>query len=278
MDGHASFNKVFRVVWSPVHKTWIAVSETSRASGKKVARTGVALGLLTALHVAQAAPNGGQVVQGSGSISQSGNTTTIHQSTPTMSVNWQSFNTASGEAVNFVQPSAAAIAVNRITGADPTRFFGQLNANGQVYVINPNGVLFGTGSVVNVGGLVAATLDVSDTTLTSAARRFSGSSTASVVNQGQIHAAEGGYVAFIGKAVRNDGAISSTHGTTALAGGSDVTLTFANNQLLSLQVNQSTLGTLAENEGRISANGGMVLHDRWCARLRCLPASSTTTA
>ncbi|MFX6899795.1 filamentous hemagglutinin N-terminal domain-containing protein, partial [Acinetobacter baumannii] len=72
---------------------------------------------------------------------------------------------SSGEKVNFVQPSASAIAVNRIQDVNATQFMGQLNANGQVYLINPNGILFGAGAQVNVGSLVASTLDINDAAL-----------------------------------------------------------------------------------------------------------------
>ncbi|WP_433693495.1 YDG domain-containing protein [Herbaspirillum seropedicae] len=259
MRGHASLNRIYRLVWSHVHQAWVVVSEVSRGQGKRANRKVIAAALLVSPLLAQAAPVGGQVTAGAGSISQSGNTTTITQSSQNLSVNWQSFNTASHETVNFVQPSASAIAVNRIYDTNPTRFFGQLNANGQVYLINPNGVLFGAGSQVNVGGLVASTLDMSDASLAAAARNFSGSGTGSIINQGDISVANGGYVAFIGNTVSNQGNITAPAGTVALAAGNDVTLTFANASLVKLQVNQNTLNNLSENGGLILADGGAVL-------------------
>ncbi len=115
-----------------------------------------------------AAPQGGQVVSGSGLISSNGTTTTIAQNSPTLSLTWQKFNIASNETVTFVQPSAASIAVNRILDTNGSQIYGHLNANGQVYLINPNWILFGQGAQVNVsaglmslcfgdrGGLTAA--------------------------------------------------------------------------------------------------------------------------
>src|SRR5512135_3485049 len=234
-------NRIYRIIWSQVLNAWIAVAENAKGRGKSGSgckRIAGALALVLIVPAALAAPTGGQVTAGSGSISQSGNTTTINQSSQNLSLSWQSFNTTAQETVNFVQPSASAIAVNRIYDTNGTQFFGHLNANGQVYLINPNGILFGAGSQVNVGGLVASTLDISDASLSNASRSFSGNGTGSIVNQGTITA--------------NQGAV-------ALGAGSAVTLTFAGNSLVHLQVDQNTLNNLAENGGLIRADGGMVL-------------------
>ncbi|MEN6566463.1 MAG: filamentous hemagglutinin N-terminal domain-containing protein, partial [Veillonellales bacterium] len=110
----------------------------------------------------QAMPQGGQVSSGTGAISQTGNTMTVNQATDKLSVNWQSFNIAHNEHVNFTQPSASAVALNRVVGNDSSSIYGQLTANGKVFLINPNGILFAPGSQVNVGGIVASTLNMSD--------------------------------------------------------------------------------------------------------------------
>jgi filamentous hemagglutinin family protein len=94
---------------------------------------------------ARAAVVGEQFVSGTGSVTRSGNTTTINQATQNLLLNWKSFNISAQETVNFVQPSASAVAVNRIFDTNGTQILGQLNANGQVYLINPNGILFGQG-------------------------------------------------------------------------------------------------------------------------------------
>ena len=216
----------------------------------------VSLGMTSLAH---ADVTGGQITAGAGRISQAGNTTTIEQSSQNLSLNWQSFNVAANQTVDFVQPGASSIAVNRILGNSGSEIFGQLNANGQVWLINPNGVLFGRGAQVSVGGLVASTLDVSDSALTSSTRSFSGSGKGSVVNQGNINAATGGYVALLGNHVSNQGVVSAQLGTVALGAGSAETLTFAGNQLVHLQVDQSTLNNLAENRQLIQANGGQVI-------------------
>ncbi len=215
--------------------------------------------LITSVPAVQAAPIGGQIVSGIGTISQSGSTTTIHQSSSNLSLSWQGFNIAPQEIVNFLQPSNSAIAVNRIFDTNGTQILGQLSANGQVYLINPNGIIFGQGAQVNVGGLVASTLEFNEANLNSTAKIFSGNGTGSIVNQGTLNAANGGYVALVGNHVSNQGLITAQLGTVALAAGSAVTLTFSGSSLVHLQVDQSTLNNLVENHMLLRADGGQVI-------------------
>src|SRR5206468_13071004 len=122
------------------------VAETAAGRGKQAnGKLQLHATVSPARQLAQAGPTGGQVTAGAGAIQQSGNATTINQASQNLSLSWQSFNTNAGETVNFVQPSNSAIAVNRIFDTNGTQFMGKLNANGQVYLINPNGVLFGAG-------------------------------------------------------------------------------------------------------------------------------------
>ena len=255
-------NRIYRLVWSRTQQAWIPVSEISGGlarGGNKSTRSKLLVASLSLCSaIAQANPSGGVVTAGSGSIAQTGTTTTIQQNSQNLSLNWNSFNIAANQIVNFVQPSAAAIAVNRIFDTSATQILGQLNANGQVYLINPNGIVFGQGSQVNVGGLVASTLDVNDASLNSASKTFSGTGTGSIINKGNLVAANGGYIALIANQVSNQGIISAQLGTVALAGGSDITLTFADNSLVQVQVNQSTLNNLAENKQLVVADGGQV--------------------
>ncbi|MET0379463.1 MAG: YDG domain-containing protein, partial [Spongiibacteraceae bacterium] len=133
------------------------------------------------------------------------------------------------------------------------------NANGQVYLINPNGVLFGQGAQVNVGALVASTLDLNDAALTGDKRSFSGNGAGSVINRGAINAIEGGYVALLGNQVGNEGVITAPSGAVALGAGSAATLTFSNNSLVGMQVDASVLNSQADNGGLIRADGGIVV-------------------
>ncbi|WP_298409998.1 YDG domain-containing protein, partial [Janthinobacterium sp.] len=263
MHRHGSLNHIYRLVWSHVLNAWVAVAETSRGRGKgsrrKLAAAAAAMTALALGGPALAAPTGGQVVAGTASISQQGNSTTIRQSSQQAALNWNSFNVGANETVNFVQPSASALAVNRIFDNNGTQILGRVNANGQVYLINPNGVLFGRGAQVNVGGLVASTLDVDNASLGGSKHAFGGNGTGQVINEGTLRAADGGYIALLGRQVSNQGSISARLGTVALGAGSAATLSFDGARLLQLQIDQSTLNNLAENGGLIRADGGQVL-------------------
>ncbi|GAA0889280.1 YDG domain-containing protein [Rhodanobacter soli] len=292
-------NRCYRLVWNRACQVFVVASEVSHGRGKAgrtvrarhlawlaalplslspmlgMAAAPVAISaampmprmalptppVATAIVSSTASPSGGQVTVGSGNISQSGLTTTINQHSQNLSLNWQSFNIGADSTVNFVQPNAQSIAVNRIADANGSVILGRLNANGQVFLINPNGVLFGQGAQVNVGGLVASTLDIDDGQLAGGTRHFGGndSGRGSVVNRGTINAAKGGYVALLGPQVTNQGTLNAPGGTVALAGGNAVTLSFDGNRLLSLQVDKSTLNALADNRQLIVADGGQVL-------------------
>jgi filamentous hemagglutinin family protein len=195
------------------------------------------------------------------SITQTGTTTTINQQSQNASLNWQQFSVAANETVQFVQPSATSIALNRVIGSEASQIFGRLSANGQVFLINPNGVLFGQGAQVDVGGLVASTLNISDTDFLAGRYKFQSSSATpgSIVNQGTITAASGGSVALLGGQVTNQGTISAHLGTVALAAGSAVSLDFSGRQLMNVQVDAATLGALASNQQLIQADGGTVI-------------------
>jgi filamentous hemagglutinin family protein len=251
-------NHVYRLVWSHRRNGWVAVSELARGRKKGSGRRLTLAALSLTAAVAQAGPTGGQVVSGAGQISSSGTTTTITQSSQNLALNWLSFNIAPQETVNFVQPSAAAVAVNHILGNNGTQILGHLNANGQVYLINPNGILFGAGSQVDVGGLVASTLEASATS-SGGSRSFSGSGTGSVINEGAITAANGGYVVLLGNRVSNLGTIVAQLGTVGFGAGSAVTLTFSGDSLVGMQVDRSTLNNVAANGGLIQADGGRVI-------------------
>ncbi|WP_338467644.1 YDG domain-containing protein [Novosphingobium sp. ZN18A2] len=204
-------------------------------------------------------PTGANVVSGQATVNQTGGTLTVDQASQNAIINWQSFNIGSDNTVIFNQPNITSVALNRVLGSDPSAIFGHLNANGQVFLVNPNGVYFAPGAQIDVGGIVASTLDITDQDFLSGKYHFAGHSTAGVRNDGSIRAANGGYVAFIGKSVSNNGSIATPEGTTALGAGGSVDLTLANNSLLTFKVSSSALNTLAQNGGVIAANGGTVI-------------------
>ncbi|NMM26791.1 MAG: filamentous hemagglutinin N-terminal domain-containing protein, partial [Glaciimonas sp.] len=257
-------NCIYRLVWNYSSGLLVAVSENAKGRGKsgsprKLIAGALALAGSAWLAPVFAGPTGGQVSAGAGTIAQAGSTTTINQSSQNLAINWQGFNVAPNEAVRFNQPNAASIALNRVIGQSPSQIMGSLRANGQVFVLNPNGVLFGASAQVNVGGLVASTLGLSDTAFMAGNYSFTGTSTAgSVVNQGSLTATQGGYIALLAPEVRNEGVIVASRGTALLAAGDKVTLNLNNGSLLGYSIDQGALNALADNKQLIQADGGQV--------------------
>jgi len=210
-----------------------------------------------------AAPVGGQTVSGQVTINQSGQLTHIHQSTQKAILNWDSFNIAAQETVQFLQPSASAIALNRVTNGNPTQILGQLKANGQVFLVNTSGVFFGANARVDVAGLVASTLDIHNADFLAGDLRFAraGLSAAEVVNLGELTAAEHGYVILAGDFVDNQGIIQAQLGTVGLVAGQRLTLDMQGDGLVSFAIDGAAVGALAgvKNGGTLRANGGTVV-------------------
>ncbi len=254
-------NHTYRLVWSQLSNTWIAVAENVNGRGKSISgRKLIAAALALASPVALAAPLGGTVSAGTGAIAQSGATTTVTQQSQKLAIDWQSFSVGTSETVRFLQPNATSIALNRVLGQDPSRILGRIDANGQVFVLNPNGVLFGSTAQVNAGGLVASTLSLNNADFMAGKNVFSNAGGAgSVVNQGTLRAANRGYVALLAPEVRNEGIVAATLGAALLAAGDKVTLNLDNGSLLSYSVDQGSLHALAENRQLIQADGGQVI-------------------
>jgi filamentous hemagglutinin family protein len=140
---------------------------------------------------AQNLPVGGTVAIGVATINTAGSVMTVTQKRDNLVTNWKSFNIGSGNTVNFVQPSANSIAVNRVTGTTASAINGKLNANGTVILLNPNGIAFGKNSQVNVGGLVASTHTVDNAVFNWSAGviNFTNAGKGSVINEGSIRTA-----------------------------------------------------------------------------------------
>src|SRR5271166_6442510 len=103
---------------------------------------------------------------GSAMMSTAGNILTVNQSTQNAMFNWKSFNISSDGTVTFKQPSASSVALNQIFQSDPSKILGALNANGSIYLINQNGIVFGAGAQVNTGTLIASSLNITPDALT----------------------------------------------------------------------------------------------------------------
>lgn len=227
-----------------------------RISHKCVLMLGAAVfAILPGVALANGLPSGGQVVAGTGSISQSGSTMTITQESQNMAANWQSFSIGQGHTVNFQQPSSNAVALNRVLGSDVSVIQGALNANGKVFLINPNGVTFTPDAQVNVGGLVASTLNISTDDFMAGNYRFEGDSTQAVSNSGSINA-PGGTVALIAARIINDGTITADGGAVLMGAGSRVVLDLGGP--VKLEVEEGALQTQIDQGGAIRADGGRI--------------------
>lgn len=214
--------------------------------------------LLGSATLSFAAPSGGVVTSGSATISQSGNTTNINQSTSKASINWQKFGIKADEVVNFNQPNKNSITLNRVIGNERSIIDGALNANGQVWILNSNGVLFSKNASINTSGLLATTKDISDTNFQKGNYTFSGDSTESIINQGTIKVKNNGYVIFASNEAKNDGVIEAIKGRVQLTGADEYTINLNGNSLIDLSVDKGTLDALVENSGTILADGGEI--------------------
>ncbi|WP_218511639.1 filamentous hemagglutinin N-terminal domain-containing protein [Variovorax sp. dw_308] len=224
----------------------------------------LAAGLVPAF--AQTLPTGFKAIGGGVTMSQPGaGTMNLSQTTARAMAQWNSFSIGAGGIVNIAQPGPASVLLNRVVGPDASTIAGRLNANGQVFLVNPNGVLFSKGSVVNTGGLIASTLDIGNDNFMAGKQlvfeRADGNH-ASVVNAGSIHASKGGTVALMGETVRNEGDINVASGTIGLVSGRQVAIDFAGDGLTTFRVSTDVKATHASAENAagatLTADGGRV--------------------
>jgi filamentous hemagglutinin family protein len=200
------------------------------------------------------------VVHGTASFQQAGNILNITNSANAI-INWGSFSISVGELTRFIQPSALSAVLNRVTGQDPSVILGALQSNGRVFLLNPNGIVFGAGAQIDVAGLVASTLKLSNEDFLNNRLRFTdGAGAGSVVNQGSI---TGGSVYLVGKAVTNDGLITSPNGEVILAAGNSVELVNPGTPNLRVEItapdNEArNLGTISAEAGRIGIYAGLI--------------------
>jgi len=216
---------------------------------------------------ALAGPTDGTVVGGAGSISQSGANTTINQTSQNMAIDWQSYNVNANERVQYIQPNSSSISLNRILSQNGSTIAGRIDANGQVVLVNPNGIFFTPTSIINVGGIIASGLNIQPNDFMNGNYIFDEvlGTDGIVINSGMINASLGGNVALIGKQVENDGLIVANLGSVTLAAGKQAVLTFDQGGLLGVRVSkdilQNELGVdpAVLNSGEINAAGGRVL-------------------
>lgn len=265
-------NRTYHLVWNEETQSRVPAPESARGRGKSCGRTLKPTVLLLAAAFAAPAfaqttppapttlPTGGQVVAGQAGIAQSGAAMTVSQGSARAIINWQGFDIGSQASVRFQQPSSSAVALNRVIAGDASQIHGQLSANGQVWLVNPAGIVFGAGSRVDVGGLVASTLDSTNEDFMAGKAVFSrNGATGGIENHGEITAADGGLVALLAPTVKNEGIVRARLGTVAFAAGERIALEAGADGLLHVALDPATVRTLIENKQLIVADGGQVI-------------------
>ena len=272
-------NHIFRTIWSIATQSWQAVSEIAKTAGKKSAKSlqygalaSVVLGLMLsgqagaqAPPAADQLPTGGTVAHGTATISKSAAehaaSMTVTQTSQRAVVNWESFDLGHSATLNFVQPNSQAVTLNRVNGGNPSQIFGQINANGQIFITNANGVYFAPTASVDVGALVATTHSISDSKFMSGDYVFErNGATGKIVNEGHIRAALGGYVALLAPEVQNAGVVVARAGTVAMAAGDMISLKIeGKGSLAGITTTPSTIATLIENKQAVQAPDGQII-------------------
>ncbi|GBG12758.1 uncharacterized protein NMK_0291 [Novimethylophilus kurashikiensis] len=222
-----------------------------------------------AVGTVEANPNGATVAHGTATFSTSGSTLTV-TNTPNAIINWANFSIDSGETVRFVQQSSASAVLNRVTGSNPSQILGALQSNGKVFLVNPNGILFGANAQINVNGLVASSLNITDSDFLNGKLKFNAdrANPGAVTNAGQIATPAGGFVYLLAPNVENSGVITTPSGEAILAAGNSIEIVDSVDpsqrvvvSATSQDVNLSQLMTQSNgniftvlNSGKVSAN------------------------
>uniref|UniRef100_UPI0005716B49 two-partner secretion domain-containing protein n=1 Tax=Thioalkalivibrio sp. AKL17 TaxID=1158160 RepID=UPI0005716B49 len=263
----ASLNHTYRLVWSEKSQSFVAVAEITPGRGKAGRTvTGAVAGLMLLASSAAwavdpgALPDGESLTHGDATFTRDGDELIIEQGSERIITEWERFNIGEDAGVRFDQPGSDSAALNRILDENPSQILGRLEANGQIFLTNPAGITFGEGAQVNVGSLVASTLEISDEDFLDGRLNFEnrGSSDGRIKNRGEIEAA-GGVVALIANEVSNQGEIRNDGGDVALAAGDEVTLDFDGDGLTTVTVERGVLDALVENGELIRADGGQVV-------------------
>ena len=259
-------NHVYRLIWREAAGGFIAVAEMARACGGRTSSKVAAVSCaLLCVAGAQAAGTGFNAVEGSATVATSGTTTTVNQTSHGVRIEWQTLGVAAGETLKFLQPSASAVALNVVKGSLPTEILGQLQANGNVFILNPNGVLVGAGAQVSVGGFLASTNDLDAFNATTGGVVLkANASTAEVRNEGTIVATPGGMVALVGNKVVNAGTILAPGGGIYLLGGGRVEFKPGDGSpfTYSLTTDSANAKSVVNTAtGMLRANGGQIVMD-----------------
>ena len=262
-------NRAYKLVWNTVSHSWVVTGELAKGRKKSsstalklavLMAAGLSAGVASAAPAANALPTGESVASGSATFDRTvSNQLTINQGSTNLITNWNSFDVGSSGKVIFNQPSATAAALNRVTTGSATQIFGQITGNGQLVIVNPNGITFGAGSQVSAAGIIASVLNVTDNDFTGFGPYYQrGSATGSIDNQGSLTATAGS-VNLFAPSIKNSGSINAVDGNVNLANADSANIMPG----IGVFTGPSTITGFIQNSGSISAsqiisNGGRI--------------------
>lgn len=251
-------NNSYKLVWNTVQQAWVVASELAKGRQKSSRRAAlVAMCSALATSAALAAPGSLDLPQLSGISSgvatlsnPAAGQLVVNQSTARLIANWYSFDVGQQARVDFVQPDSQSIALNRIGSAQASQIFGQVNANGQLILVNPAGLVFGAQSQVSAASIIASTYSISNGNFNSSNWLFDRiGSTAAIDNQGQLTASTGNVV-LLANQIQNSGIIQSQQGNISLVNANQVRVGSTQ-----VQVDMpSDVAGFIQNSGTLSAN------------------------
>src|SRR5512140_2258465 len=231
--------------------------KTKRVLTSSVQRKALAIAVASCFAgYAYANPNGPSVISGAATFATSNKTLSV-TNTPGAIINWQGFSVKADEVTRFIQQNAQSAVLNRVTGQEHSTILGQLQSNGRVYLINPNGITIGAGARIDAAGFVASSLKLSDKdALAGTVNLQDAGSSGKVINNGTITTTTGGFVYLVAPNVENNGVITSPKGEIILAAGKTVDL--VDSQHPELRVQLTAPENTAVNVGKMIAEAGSI--------------------
>jgi len=231
----------------------------------KQKKLGLLISTILGMQAVYALPQGAQVVQGSAAISTPNSSTMNITNSNNAVINWQQFNIGTGQTTNFIQPNSASSVLNRVISNNPSQILGNLNSNGQVFLINQHGILVGEGSRINTNGFFASTLNITNDDFLKGDLNFKDGGLGGINNKGYIHAGEDGNVVLIAPNIENGGVIEVENGNIILAAGESITISSLDNASVEFQVQASdnkvtNLGSVIAKNGAASLFAGTLKH------------------
>jgi len=214
---------------------------------------------------AQANPTGATVVNGQVSITQPNANTLSITNSPNAIINWQGFDIGASELTQFLQQNSRSAVLNRVISGNASTILGKLQSNGQVFLINPNGLVIGQGAVINTAGFIGSTLNMTDQDFLNGRLHFQGDNAGNIDNQGFIRAGDGGDILLIAPNIENSGVIQVDGGNILLAAGEAITISSLDDANISFEVQSAdnavtNLGQIIADNGAANLFAGTLTH------------------